>query len=258
MRLIYLFASSLILSVTLFSNTKSYAYEAPFAKQTPLIDGIDNDPAWQLAKWKNIDKLTLGDMPSESDFSGRFKVVWTKYRIYLLAEIVDDVLFDSHPNPLDSYWDDDALEIFIDEDKSGGNHQFNYNAFAYHIALDNQSIDIGPPLADKPNEVNFRTYNDHITSKWQRSANSPHKIIWEVAISVYGDDYKDSYAPGEKVAKPKILNAGKVLGFMVAYCDNDGSEHREHFLSSEDIAPVNGDKNRGYIDASVFGELKLK
>ena len=40
-------------------------------------------------------------------------------------------------------------EIFIDEDNSGGNHQFNFNAFAYHIALDNQAVDIG--FEDAPN-----------------------------------------------------------------------------------------------------------
>jgi len=44
---------------------------------------------------------------------------------------------------------------------------------------------------------------------------------------------------------------------MLAYCDNDGSPEREHFMGSHDIEAVNGDKNRGYIDASVFGDLVL-
>jgi hypothetical protein len=44
---------------------------------------------------------------------------------------------------------------------------------------------------------------------------------------------------------------------MLAYCDNDGSKEREHFIGSHKISAVNGNKNLGYIDASVFGELNL-
>ena len=45
------------------------------------------------------------------------------------------------------------------------------------------------------------------------------------------------------------------MGFMLAYCDNDGSELREHFVGSEFAA---GDrKDRGWIDAGLFGKLEL-
>ena len=47
------------------------------------------------------------------------------------------------------------------------------------------------------------------------------------------------------------------MGFMLAYCDNDGSPEREHFVGSHEITPVNGDKNLGFIDASVFGKITL-
>ncbi|MCP4059513.1 MAG: sugar-binding protein, partial [Pseudoalteromonas sp.] len=46
-------------------------------------------------------------------------------------------------------------------------------------------------------------------------------------------------------------------GFMLAYCDNDGSEVREHFMGSHEVQPVNGDRNRGFIDADVFGKITL-
>jgi hypothetical protein len=45
---------------------------------------------------------------------------------------------------------------------------------------------------------------------------------------------------------------------MLAYCDNDGSKEREHFISSNDIEAVNGNKNLGYITADVFQTLTLK
>jgi hypothetical protein len=53
------------------------------------------------------------------------------------------------------------------------------------------------------------------------------------------------------------LFEGKKLGFMLAYCDNDGSREREHFIGSTDIKAVNGSKNLGYITADVFQKLTL-
>jgi len=232
--------------IALTFGTPASAYQAPQAAIAPSIDGANNDAAWASAQWEAIDQLTLGEQPSADDFSGRFKIVWTAKKLYLMAEIVDDVLIDTHADPLDSYWEDDTLEIFIDEDKSGGDHLENYNAFAYHIALDNQAVDFS-------SEGKPRTLNDHVESVWKRSSENPNKVIWEASFDIYSDEFKDK----DNTAKPVALSAGKELGFMVAYCDSDGNDGRQHFIGSHDIEAVNGDKNRGYIDASVFDHLKL-
>jgi hypothetical protein len=225
-----------------------------------VIDGIADDASWQQATWQPIDKLILGTMPSKEDFSGRFKVMWDAQHLYLLVEITDDILFDQHSDPRHLYWDDDCLEIFIDEDASGGNHQFNYNAFAYHVALDNQAVDIGEKNSDGSD--NFVLLNEHINSKWRRSAKAPHKVIWEMTVSVYDDSFSLSKtrqtSHQHKKSQPVTLFSGKKLGFMLAYCDNDGSKEREHFISSNDIEAVNGNKNLGYITADVFQTLTLK
>ena len=222
------------------------AYDAPKADTTPIIDGKANDVAWQNAEWEQIDQLTLGTQPSSNDFSGRFKIVWTQDKLFILGEITDDVLIDTHANPLDSYWEDDTFEVFLDEDKSGGNHLNNYNAFAYHIALDNQAVDINS--YGKP-----RTLNEHVNSTWKRDTKTPNVVIWEASFDVYPDTFKDT----ENTAIPVTLTRGKELGFLVAYCDADGDNGREHFMGSHDIPAIDGDKNRGYIDASVFDTLTL-
>ena len=216
-------------------------YVAPRAASAPIIDGRADDDAWSNAPWRNIDQRWLGPEYTAEDFSGRYKVVWTKDRIFILAEIVDDILFDSHRDPLTQYWDDDCLEIFLDEDFSGGNHQYNHNAFAYHVSLDNQSIDIGT-------DQSARNYSDHVESQWRQTGDT---VVWEIAIQIYGDDYEDDAADNQ----PVELFAGKVLGLMLAYCDNDGSELRENFIGSEEIAE--GPTDRGWIDAGVFGKLIL-
>jgi len=222
------------------------------AKSAIVIDGVANESSWQNANWRALDQHIVGEIPTTNDFSGRFKLLWDETQLYILTEITDDILFDQHANPLTNYWDDDCLEIFIDEDASGGNHQFNFNAFAYHVALDNQAVDIGE-MADGENN-NFILLNKHLDSYWRRSDKPPYNIIWEVALRIYDDSYKH---PNVENIQPVKLREGKTLGFMLAYCDNDKSSTRESFIGSTKITPVNGDKNLGYITADVFEKIKL-
>lgn len=239
------------------------AFDVPFASQAPVVDGDPGDTAWTRAEWVPVDKLMLGAMPDQDDFSGRYKLVWTAEHLYLLAEITDDILYDSHPDPLEQYWEDDTLEIFIDADASGGDHLFSYNAFAYHIALDNQAADIGPYLSESDRlaeKRNIRLFPGHVYSQWKRSRDEPNKVYWEVKISVMGDDYQDSQEVDKQAAQAMPLQAGMTMGFMLAYCDSDGELEgggREHFMGDVEIEPVDGDRNRGYIDAGVFGEITL-
>lgn len=232
---------SLIVRADLNHYPSRTNYYAPQALQAPQVDGVADEAIWGKAQWQNIDQLWLGPEYSPEDFQGRYKVVWTKNKLYLLGEFVDDILIDTHRDPLIQYWDDDTLEIFVDEDYSGGDHQYNHNAFAYHLSLDNQAIDIG---TDKK----ARRYSHHVESRWQQNNN---KIIWEVSIDIYNDAYQDDSMDN----KPILLSAGKVMGLMVAYCDNDGSELRENFIGSE-FAPGKV-KDRGWIDAGLFGNLTL-
>ena len=213
---------------------------------TPIkVDGIA-EQTWDNATWQPMPYLMAGSRPKDEDFSGRYKLLWDNQYLYLQAEIIDDILFDKTADPIVKYWDDDCLEVFIDSDASGGNHQYNHSAFAYHIALDNQAVDLG-------DDEKAHLYNDHLTSRWQRDDKQHEKIIWEVAIKLFPNSYSDN-----RPLPPITLKPDQKIGFMLAYCDNDGSTIREHFIGSHNIKPVNGDTNRGWIDANVFGEISLK
>lgn len=216
-------------------------YEAPRSMGPMVIDGIGDEAVWSHAEWRPIRFRWLGPEYTAEDFEGRFKIAWTPEKLYLLVEIRDDILFDSHRDPLVQYWDDDCLEIFIDEDFSGGDHQFNHNAFAYHLSLDNRAIDIGT-------DRQAHDYSHHVDSRWRQSANV---LTWEVGVEIYDDGYVDASDDNE----PLALFAGKILGLMVAYCDNDGSAIRENFIGSESV-PF-GPKDRGWIDAGLFGQVVL-
>ncbi len=211
------------------------------AEQAPVIDGQASDSIWQRATSYSIDQLWLGETYSAEDFEGSYKLTWTEDALYALVEIKDDSLFEQHADPLKLWWDDDCVEVFIDEDNSGGEHQYNHNAFAYHVALDGNVVDMSPKKTG-------HLYNHHVTSKHVTTGNT---TLWELQISLYDDSYKEN-----EENSPVKLSEGKKIGFAIAYCDNDGSIERENFIGS--IAVDGEDKNRGWIDASIFGTIQLK
>ncbi|WP_299526881.1 DUF6265 family protein [Winogradskyella sp.] len=212
-----------------------------YAIESPIIDGITNEVVWEKAEWHPIDQLWLGNNYSSEDFEGRYKLTWTEEALYLLAEIKDDKLRDVYKDPLKSWWDEDCLEIFVDEDNSGGDHQYNHNAFAYHVDLDGNVVDVNHTKEGK-------LYNSHVTSARRTDGNT---TIWEVKILLFDDTYKD-----DTENQPVKLESNKNIGFALAYCDNDNSEHRENFIGSVFIEGAN--KDRGWIDANIFGTLVLK
>lgn len=224
--------------------TPDTSNQQPFsaAYGTPLIDGAAQDVAWQTAPWLPLDEVWIGQSPAPADFSGRYKLLWDENNLYVLAEITDDTLIDFHPDGLVKYWDDDCLEIFVDEDASGGDHQYNFNAFAYHIALDGKVADIGP---DKTPLY----LDDHCITRLRTNG---HVSTWEVAMKIF--DGKKFTPDGDNI--PKMLRPGKKMGFALAYCDNDRSPERENFIGS--VKVEGEDKNRGWIDAGIFGLLTLK
>jgi hypothetical protein len=199
-----------------------------------------HEAIWKKSDWHPIDQVWLGDPVSLSDFKGRYKLCWTSEALYILAEIRDDVLLDQYDDPLKLWWDDDCVEVFIDEDNSGGEHQYNHNAFAYHVALDGNVVDMAP--GEIP-----RLYNDHVESKRITNNNT---TLWELKFSIYEDSFRD-----DTDNTPVVLESGKKIGFAIAYCDNDSSIEREHFIGS--IYVPGADKNRGWIDANIFGTILL-
>jgi hypothetical protein len=233
-----------ILALLAFASTKLNANEIHFTDSKIKVDG-EIEALWDKASWYPMPYLMADAKPTAEDFTGRYRLLWDNNYLYLHAQIIDDILFDKTPNPTVNYWQDDCLEVFIDSDASGGIHQYNHSAFAYHIGLDNQVVDL-----DEGKQA--RMYNQHVFSRWQRSTQQPEKINWEVAIKLFPDDYSD------KQPLPAIqLKVNQIIGFMLAYCDNDGSPQREHFMGSVDIKPVNGDTNLGWIDADVFSRMTL-
>ncbi|RYY76914.1 MAG: PKD domain-containing protein [Gammaproteobacteria bacterium] len=215
-------------------------YTAPRATTAPVIDGVV-DSVWERASWAPIDVFWLGTQsnPSAQDYSGRYKALWDENYLYILYDVTDDKIYDGVRDALDRYWEDDTVELFIDENKSGGQHGYNTSAWAYHISTYGDVVDSTTGGAT--------LLNSHIDS---RRVSNGTQHYWEMRIRIYGEDYADW-----KTNTPLQLFAGKLMGFSACYIDNDGSSQRESMMGSVD---TQGHKNnQGYLDASVFGSMLL-
>lgn len=206
---------------------------------TPItLDGIADETSWNNVTWSSMNYLWMGSVANYSDFSGNYKVLWDHNKIYVLVEIKDDII-NSSENELQDYWMGDCIEIFIDEDKSGGAHHYSHNAFAYHISKATKNV---YDLSTSGEVVIF----DHVTTEIVQDGDI---YRWEMAIDVYDDTYNET---GSNT--PLQLTSGKSLGFSIAYCDND-SGVRNAFIGSKSSHGVNNDE--GYTNAGVLGTLEL-
>lgn len=208
--------------------------------ETPTIDGRGMENSWNKTHWLSLDQNWLGKSFEHEDFNGRYKLLWTEEALYILVEVIDDVLYDTHEDPFKFWWNDDSLQLFIDEDNSGGLHPYNHNAFSYNIALDGNVVDYA--LNNKP-----KLFNENITT----SKTTENKLTtWEIEVKLYTKDFEEGKKNGTV-----LISKNKKIGFALAYSDNDGSTERENFIGSVFIPGE--DKNIGWINADVFGTLLL-
>lgn len=218
-------------------NIGNGVYHVKKTSTAPTIDGVGDEACWHTVPWTPINRLWSLAQPSSADFTGQVKIVWRGNMLYILCEITDDVLQDNTSAWYINWWNDDCLEIFIDENKSGGNHEKNENAYAYHCAIN------GTDVVDLDLNGNAVQYNSHINYKIV-STGTTH--IWELAITVY-DDSLNPIAP---------MSSGKEMGLSVAYCDNDGGIERESFIGTTVIDEDN--KNASWKNADYFGSIILE
>lgn len=230
-----------LLFITNIGFSQADAFSAHLSTEPVLIDGIANETIWDVSDWYEIKHVWIpyGQTVSVSDFTGKFKIAWDENYVYFLVEIFDDSLYDGHIEPTDQYWNDDCVEIFLDEDNSGGNHQYNFNAFAYHVSTLLETVDF--------NASGPATFNNDVDVA---ITNNQDTYTWELAVKIFADDYVYN---GSNT--PVGLNHGKKIGFSMAYCDNDGSTNRENFIGSKYLSQSQADL--GYINADVFGTLTL-
>jgi hypothetical protein len=195
---------------------------------------------------------------SPQDFSGRFKIVWTADRLYILAEIIDDIISTTRANtPYLNPENDDCLEIFIDEDASGGNRTSGggNNFFAYHLSFGGVNVAdyVGGSGPGIQNGMILRNSHFNYVVGKNEAANT---YTWEIEMKVFDNSYPIRNNPD---LPPVTLTEGKVMGFAIAYCDADAKNTREHFIGSM-FVKGNSDtaRNTSYLYSNQYAKLYLE
>ncbi|CAM1367340.1 sugar-binding protein [Tenacibaculum xiamenense] len=214
-------------------------FKAYKTQEKIIVDGIGEERIWNDIPWYGMNYIWMGDPVSSSDYQGKFKLAWDEEYLYILVEVVDDYLNETLANGKDNYWKGDYVEVFIDEDKSGGNHKFNHQAFAYHVSTEGHAI-------DKSTTEETIFFDDHVEVKKSQEGN---KYLWEMAIKLYDNTFDEKL----KNNIPLKITDNKLIGFSIAYGDNDGNNRRENFMGSKKYHGNNNDD--GYINSDVFGSV---
>jgi hypothetical protein len=203
------------------------------------IDGCSKDSIWIIVDWYDMNYKWMGEDVDSIDYYGRFKLSWDSQYLYILVEVTDENLNPTIGDGIENYWKGDYVEIFIDEDESGGIHQFNHQAFAYHVSTEGHAID-----KNMFQETVF--FDSHI--EVERSQEG-HKYLWEMAIKLFDKQFDEKATDNIPI---EIFNQ-KSIGFSIAYGDNDGNNNRENFMGSKKNHGNNNDD--GYINSDVFGSI---
>ena len=209
------------------------------------VDGQATEACWENVQWNLIDQVWMpyNAILKEGDFEGRYKVAWDENYLYILVEIKDDSLSDDYADPLSNWWNDDCLELFIDEDRSRGDHERNCNAFAYHVSLSYDAVDLNSQGRGINYKENIEVEMDTV---------GPDLYLWEFAIKNYNASFSIDNPENSRV----YLEAGKLMGLAIAYCVNDETTTRENFIGS--MFMKSSSNNDMYKNADHFGPMILR
>ncbi len=234
--------------------------------ELPIIDGNGADACWNNATWVDINYMWMPyntTIPA-ADFTGRYKVMWNKITnlLYFLVEITDDKFVNGYvfSKSSGSYPNYDVVEVFIDEDRPGGDHAMTNAAFAYHITGGNNTTDYDAiDIFDPTNSYNWGA-GIYINSKSHlpefKRTNIGTKYIWEFSLKVLTSTYKPT--DNSELFKATLAD-GKKMGLTIAYCDNDNSAvnpKRDNFIASKYQTQANSDIS--WQNSTTFAHLTLK
>lgn len=186
------------------------AKQAKAVYGTPTIDGKVDD-IWSKAPEMSVNQYQT----AWSGATGVAKALWDEENLYVLVQVKDDILDNSHKDP----WEQDSIEVFIDQN--------NYKSTFY------QGLNHGQYRISFENETSF----------------NPVGIEegFESATSVSGTNYTvEVKIPLTEITPVKNME----IGFDVQVNDaKDGAR--------QSIAAWNDITGTGYMDPSVFGNLLL-
>ncbi len=235
----------------------------------PVIDGdlrdweiVGNSYAILTSQFHDLISPEVEASDSD-DFAARLMVGWNKSenRLYIAAQVRDDIhQIDRSAGSAMVLFQDDAIELFIDADHSGG--QFaNFTELSHEEqrrrngAKANHFVLAGPS-PDKDFFVNFSA------AAWYALSNGPYTRAAVEFVGVLGGEGVTSYevmlVPFDRVdinavfqSEEHLLREGEILGFNVEF--NDFDVHSELFDAKWSLSG----QHNSYRFADRFTDLIL-
>ncbi len=97
-------------------------YIAYYTENSPSIDGIINEKAWQKAAWSNDFKDIEGEKQPLPALQTRMKMLWNDSCLFIAAELLEPHIWATLLNHDEIIFHDNDFEIFIDPDNN--THQY--------------------------------------------------------------------------------------------------------------------------------------
>ncbi|MBN2593512.1 MAG: tetratricopeptide repeat protein [Sedimentisphaerales bacterium] len=119
------------------------------ASRPVVIDG-KAEALWSEAREYKIGNVIYSPISSDGDFSASYKTLWDAQNLYVLVDVTDDSL----KNDSDDFWQDDAVELFIDADnsKSGG---YGDNDYQFHFGWAEANPSMGESQHNRTEGVEY-------------------------------------------------------------------------------------------------------
>jgi hypothetical protein len=218
------------------------------ASRPVVIDG-KAEALWSEAREYKTGNVIYSLPSNDEDFSASYKALWDADNLYLLVDVTDDSL----KNDSDEFWQDDAVEVFIDADNSKSGSYGN-NDFQFHFDWADTNPSMGESQHNQTAGVNFafgRTdagYRVEIKFPWSTLGAEPSagkKIGLDVHVNDDdngGDrDTKLTWRGKEDNAwqNSGVLGTAELAG-LVAWWKLDET-------SGRDVADSSGNGNNGKI-----------
>jgi hypothetical protein len=159
------------------------------------------ESAWLNTPARNINNAVSGTRPA--DYTGQWRALYTSTHLYMLVEVGDGTrINDSGTN----WWEDDAVEIFIDGNNNKGMSYDNVDDFQYGFRWNDAVVKTGTSSVANTTGITFSMF----------ASGTGYALEVSIPWSTIG------FMP----------STGKAIGFDVAVDDDDNSGTRDSQLTS--------------------------
>ena len=168
------FTQTCTLTVTAANNPPCTAPAIVFTATAPVF-GPTLDAAWHNAPAGTLDKVVLGTFPS--DFAGsRWRALYDNANLYVLVEVKDNV---KRHDSGTTWWEDDAVELFIDGNNSKSSTFDGVDDFQFVFRYNDPAFYLGGNSVNRRTGVQFAMqdvtggYNLEVRIPWSTLGVSP-------------------------------------------------------------------------------------